>query len=81
VHAKGFTGVTEPIAIARGDEAACSDDLRRLLDDFPALYDLRLEEGAVTFRLAPRASPSDVDSCLARIAELARTRAGERGYR
>ena len=81
VHAKGFTGAIEPVAIARHDDADGGDALKRLLEDLPALYDLRLEEGAVTFRLAPRASPADVDTCLARIAELARAHADERGYR
>jgi hypothetical protein len=81
VHAKGFTAVTEPIAIARDNIADGSDTLKRLLNDLPALYDLRVEDGAVTFRLAPRASPSNVDACLARVAELARVHVGERGYR
>jgi hypothetical protein len=47
----------------------------RLLQDVPALAELHVEEGALTLRLEPRTAPGDVETVLARIAELARVRA------
>jgi hypothetical protein len=50
VRAKGLTGVTEPITVARGEPWGMNA-AGRFLPDVPGLVDLRIEDGKVLFWL------------------------------
>lgn len=86
-HARGVTGVDAPIALARGKDpppeasAGAREMLVALCRDAPSFDDLTLEEGAATVRLAPRAPPRDLETCLILIAESRRAGANTGTYR